>query len=171
MEKQMSDSRGDVAYLMADISEVKEGEIRTLFQSLEGLSCKSSPSSSVLYGDNLGKIFADTAAQPASGQECCTKPLLDSARKNQGPLVKQTYSYFNFLHAHIQKNVLLNEDSNKRAFNMEFRHLVKGKRQCAAHRVSSFAICCRTAQYSTCRDTFFYGSETAARGLTKFGGR
>jgi D-3-phosphoglycerate dehydrogenase len=40
IEKQMSDSRGEVAYLMADISEVKEGEIRDLFQSLEELSCK-----------------------------------------------------------------------------------------------------------------------------------
>jgi hypothetical protein len=39
IEKQMSDSRGEVAYLMADISEVKEGEIRDLYQSLEELSC------------------------------------------------------------------------------------------------------------------------------------
>jgi D-3-phosphoglycerate dehydrogenase len=39
IEKQMSDSRGDVAYLMADISAVKEEEIRDLFQSLEELSC------------------------------------------------------------------------------------------------------------------------------------
>ncbi|KAH7074859.1 D-3-phosphoglycerate dehydrogenase-like protein [Paraphoma chrysanthemicola] len=38
IEKQMSDSRGEVAYLMADISDVKEGEIRDLFQSLEELS-------------------------------------------------------------------------------------------------------------------------------------
>ena len=42
IEKQMSDSRGEVAYLMADISDVKEEEIRDLFQSLEELSCKSS---------------------------------------------------------------------------------------------------------------------------------
>jgi D-3-phosphoglycerate dehydrogenase len=40
IEKQMSDSRGEVAYLMADISDVKEEEIRDLFQSLEELSCK-----------------------------------------------------------------------------------------------------------------------------------
>lgn len=40
IEKQMSDSKGDVAYLMADISEVKEGEIKDLFTSLEELSCK-----------------------------------------------------------------------------------------------------------------------------------
>lgn len=39
IEKQMSDSRGEVAYLMADINDVKEGEIRDLFQSLEELSC------------------------------------------------------------------------------------------------------------------------------------
>jgi len=39
IEKQMSDSRGEVAYLMADISDVKESEIRDLFQSLEELSC------------------------------------------------------------------------------------------------------------------------------------
>ena len=43
IEKQMSDSRGEVAYLMADISEVKEGEIRDLFTSLEELSCTSIP--------------------------------------------------------------------------------------------------------------------------------
>ncbi|KAL6708152.1 D-3-phosphoglycerate dehydrogenase 2 [Coniothyrium glycines] len=38
IEKQMTDSRGDVAYLMADISDVKEAEIKDLFQSLEELS-------------------------------------------------------------------------------------------------------------------------------------
>jgi dGTP triphosphohydrolase len=101
VEKQMSDSRGDVAYLMADISDVKEEEIRTLFQSLEGLSCKSSPSSSVLYRDMSGKIFADAEAKPASGQEYCTKPLSDSAHEHQGPLVKQIFRIFTFLHAHI----------------------------------------------------------------------
>ncbi|KAF1971824.1 D-3-phosphoglycerate dehydrogenase [Bimuria novae-zelandiae CBS 107.79] len=35
--KQSSDSRGDIAYLMADVSDVKEEEIRNLFQSLEEL--------------------------------------------------------------------------------------------------------------------------------------
>lgn len=38
IDKQMSDSRGEVAYLMADISDVKESEIRDLFQSLSELS-------------------------------------------------------------------------------------------------------------------------------------
>jgi len=38
IEKQMSDSRGEVAYLMADIGDVQEGEIRDIFQSLEELS-------------------------------------------------------------------------------------------------------------------------------------
>ncbi|CAI6333347.1 unnamed protein product [Periconia digitata] len=38
IDKQSSDSRGDVAYLMADVSEVKEDEIKDLFQSLENLS-------------------------------------------------------------------------------------------------------------------------------------
>ena len=50
IEKQMSDSRGDVAYLMADISEVKEGEIRDLFTSLEELSCKSTSASLCTVG-------------------------------------------------------------------------------------------------------------------------
>ncbi|KAF2128530.1 hypothetical protein P153DRAFT_423727 [Dothidotthia symphoricarpi CBS 119687] len=48
IDKQMSDSRGDVAYLMADISDVKEAEIRDLFQSLEELS--SCIRTRVLYG-------------------------------------------------------------------------------------------------------------------------
>ncbi|KAF2474378.1 D-3-phosphoglycerate dehydrogenase-like protein [Lindgomyces ingoldianus] len=39
VEKQMTDSRAEVAYLMADISEVKEEEIKDLWQSLEELSC------------------------------------------------------------------------------------------------------------------------------------
>lgn len=38
IDKQSSDSKGDVAYLMADVSEVKENEIKDLFQSLEELS-------------------------------------------------------------------------------------------------------------------------------------
>lgn len=36
IDKQMTDSRGDVAYLMADISQVQEGELTDLFASLEG---------------------------------------------------------------------------------------------------------------------------------------
>ncbi|KAF2261073.1 hypothetical protein CC78DRAFT_471348 [Lojkania enalia] len=40
VEKQMTDSRGEVAYLMADISDVKEEEIKDLFASLEGLSAR-----------------------------------------------------------------------------------------------------------------------------------
>ncbi|KAF8252329.1 hypothetical protein K440DRAFT_536752 [Wilcoxina mikolae CBS 423.85] len=38
--KQMSDSRGDIAYLMADISDVNQGDIKGLYESLESLSAK-----------------------------------------------------------------------------------------------------------------------------------
>ncbi|KAF1351705.1 D-3-phosphoglycerate dehydrogenase-like protein [Lizonia empirigonia] len=48
IDKQMSDSRGEVAYLMADLSDVKEDEIRDLFQSLQELS--SCIRTRVLYG-------------------------------------------------------------------------------------------------------------------------
>lgn len=37
VDKQMSDSRGDTAYLMADISNVKENEIAELYRELESL--------------------------------------------------------------------------------------------------------------------------------------
>ncbi|KAL9625008.1 MAG: hypothetical protein Q9160_000737 [Pyrenula sp. 1 TL-2023] len=47
VDKQMSDSRGDMAYLMADISSVKEEEIKDLYQSLESL--KSRIMTRVLY--------------------------------------------------------------------------------------------------------------------------
>jgi D-3-phosphoglycerate dehydrogenase len=40
VDKQMTDSRGEVAYLMADISNVNQGEIKDLWQNLEDLSCK-----------------------------------------------------------------------------------------------------------------------------------
>jgi D-3-phosphoglycerate dehydrogenase len=36
IDKQMTDSKGDVAYLMADVSQVQEGELSDLFASLEG---------------------------------------------------------------------------------------------------------------------------------------
>ena len=52
IEKQMSDSRSEIAYLMADISEVKEGEIRDLFQSLQELPCKSLVNIIVVNGTN-----------------------------------------------------------------------------------------------------------------------
>ncbi|KAH0556890.1 Phosphoglycerate dehydrogenase ser3 [Trichoglossum hirsutum] len=39
VDKQMTDSRGEVAYLMADISNVNQSEIKDLFESLEALSC------------------------------------------------------------------------------------------------------------------------------------
>ncbi|KAK5083363.1 D-3-phosphoglycerate dehydrogenase 2 [Exophiala xenobiotica] len=37
VDKQMSDSRGDMAYMMADISNVRQAEIETLYKDLEGL--------------------------------------------------------------------------------------------------------------------------------------
>lgn len=40
VDKQMSDSRGDVAYLMADISDVNASDIKSLYEDLESLSCK-----------------------------------------------------------------------------------------------------------------------------------
>lgn len=40
VDKQMSDSRGDVAYLMADISDVSVDQIKDLYESLESLSAK-----------------------------------------------------------------------------------------------------------------------------------
>jgi len=40
VDKQMSDSRGDVAYLMADIAEVNIGDIKGLYENLESLSSK-----------------------------------------------------------------------------------------------------------------------------------
>ena len=40
VDKQMSDSRGDMAYLMTDISNVNQSEIEDLFQQLEGLPSK-----------------------------------------------------------------------------------------------------------------------------------
>lgn len=43
VDKQMTDSRGEVAYLMADISDVNTDEIKNLWQSLEELNCKDDP--------------------------------------------------------------------------------------------------------------------------------
>ncbi|RMZ87326.1 hypothetical protein DV736_g5448, partial [Chaetothyriales sp. CBS 134916] len=40
VDKQMSDSRGDVAYLMADISSVKENEVKGLYEELEALKAR-----------------------------------------------------------------------------------------------------------------------------------
>ncbi|KAH7166268.1 hypothetical protein EDB81DRAFT_281904 [Dactylonectria macrodidyma] len=40
VDKQISDSRGDVAYLMADISNVRYEQIKDIQESLEALSCK-----------------------------------------------------------------------------------------------------------------------------------
>ncbi|TPX15149.1 uncharacterized protein E0L32_004707 [Thyridium curvatum] len=40
VDKQISDSRGDVAYLMADISDVKDGDLKEISDSLESLSSR-----------------------------------------------------------------------------------------------------------------------------------
>jgi len=40
VHKQMTDSKGDVAYLMADVSNVDQAEIKSLWQDLEGLSSR-----------------------------------------------------------------------------------------------------------------------------------
>jgi D-3-phosphoglycerate dehydrogenase len=41
VDKQMTDSKGEVAYLMADVSNVDQAEIKDLWQNLEDLSGKS----------------------------------------------------------------------------------------------------------------------------------
>lgn len=41
VDKQISDSKGDVAYLMADVSSVKVDDIKDISDALEALSCKS----------------------------------------------------------------------------------------------------------------------------------
>ncbi|KAL5895637.1 D-3-phosphoglycerate dehydrogenase 2 [Pyricularia oryzae] len=40
VDKQISDSKGDVAYLMADISDVKQGDIKQIHDALESLSSR-----------------------------------------------------------------------------------------------------------------------------------
>jgi D-3-phosphoglycerate dehydrogenase len=40
VDKQISDSRGDNAYLMADISNIKYEQIKDIYDSLEGLSAR-----------------------------------------------------------------------------------------------------------------------------------
>ncbi|KAI9797532.1 MAG: Phosphoglycerate dehydrogenase ser3 [Piccolia ochrophora] len=40
VDKQMTDNKGEVAYLMADISDVNQGEIKELYESLENLSSR-----------------------------------------------------------------------------------------------------------------------------------
>ncbi|KAK0265385.1 D-3-phosphoglycerate dehydrogenase 2 [Friedmanniomyces endolithicus] len=50
VDKQMTDSRGDVAYLMADISSVNVSEIKDLYQSLEDLGTSLYTGSSTLDG-------------------------------------------------------------------------------------------------------------------------
>jgi D-3-phosphoglycerate dehydrogenase len=40
VDKQMTDSRGDVAYLMADISNVDNATIKELYERLESLSSR-----------------------------------------------------------------------------------------------------------------------------------
>jgi D-3-phosphoglycerate dehydrogenase len=62
IEKQMSDSRGEVAYLMADISAVKEGEIRDLFQSLEELSCMYTRRLWIWEKANSSSVHPNTSA-------------------------------------------------------------------------------------------------------------
>lgn len=50
VEKQISDSKGEIAYLMADVSDVKTEDIKEISDSLEALSCKyttPAPSSSL----------------------------------------------------------------------------------------------------------------------------
>ncbi|KAF3938672.1 hypothetical protein ABW19_dt0206416 [Dactylella cylindrospora] len=63
VEKQISDSRGDVAYLMADISNVRSEEIKLLNDSLESLQGMSSLHNPIDPGNKLEtNIFLDCIA-------------------------------------------------------------------------------------------------------------
>lgn len=43
VDKQITDSKGDIAYLMADVSDVKGEDIKDISDSLDALSCECSP--------------------------------------------------------------------------------------------------------------------------------
>ena len=43
IEKQITDSRDDIAYLMADLSNVTGRNLQELYDNLEALSCKLAP--------------------------------------------------------------------------------------------------------------------------------
>lgn len=53
VDKQISDSRGEVAYLMADVSNVQLSDIKEIHDGLEGLSCKSPP----LCANTLASLY------------------------------------------------------------------------------------------------------------------
>lgn len=59
VDKQMTDNRGDVAYLMADISNVGPKDIQEIFDNLEDLSCKSNP---------FMEIFSPNGPSPHTNQ-------------------------------------------------------------------------------------------------------
>lgn len=41
VDKQITDSRGEVAYLMADVSDIQLSDLKEIHEGLNGLSCKS----------------------------------------------------------------------------------------------------------------------------------
>ena len=49
VDKQTSDSRGGIAFMMADVSDVNFDEIKTLYESLERLSCMSPSPKTINY--------------------------------------------------------------------------------------------------------------------------
>lgn len=53
VDKQISDSKGDIAYLMADVSNVKFNEIKDLWERLELLSCESPFYSSIFIANGI----------------------------------------------------------------------------------------------------------------------
>lgn len=66
VDKQITDNKGDVAYLMADVSDVSPTEIKEIFENLEGLPCKSFPMRLFL----CNKLTADSSDHDPN-------PLLD----------------------------------------------------------------------------------------------
>ena len=56
IEKQITDSRDDIAYLIADLSNVSGRNLQELYDNLEALSCKLAPHQTYLY-----KLTLDSA--------------------------------------------------------------------------------------------------------------
>lgn len=51
VDKQITDNKGDVAYLMADVSDVSPAEIKEIFENLEALQCKCHYHTSILCSE------------------------------------------------------------------------------------------------------------------------
>lgn len=127
VDKQMSDSRGEVAYYMADVSNVDTREIKEIYEALEDLSCKFAKCHKISVETlNAMSISSRTykSLVLAADQVMSRKALVPALLLFRGPCINDHISRrkaFNILHLKGERGAKKSSSAGKLDYQLHYK--------------------------------------------------